>query len=239
MRPLIHATSVAMTSLRREIKGYEAELRDRADDPIIRQRLLPLGGDPEGIQQGFSPLAFARGDWLDQRSLLARLFLFETCSAYEQWTQSIGPHIHAKLRSTPQPKTLQFPETARQLVARLDRVTPTPSTVVAYRKRFAKSADETLANLRPNPELIEQLLLVFRAHKTLRNCLIHIAQTVDTAFENDRKVADKVSPRLIGMAELPRLIPVTAGDGGEVSLRGVIGLTGLVERAARLVDAYL
>lgn len=140
--------------------------------------------------------------------------------------------------SSPTAKTLQSPA-GKSVIAELEQVAGGEPAVPAFRKRFAKSADVPLAALPSNPDLFESLLAVFRAHKELRNCLIHESRVANAPYAKAWTVASAQSAAHIGMAELPGLLPQSSGDPAQVSLRRVLGLAGLVEPAARLVDAYV
>jgi hypothetical protein len=69
--------------------------------------------------------------------------------------------------------------------------------------------------------------------------LIHNANTVNHLYEDAMVEAKSITAAALGVGEIPILIPQAQGDRATVSLRGVIGLTAVVERAARLIDVLM
>jgi len=255
---LAHALSLGLERLRLDAKRLRDPLPpgSKRDGDVLAQL---IGGFPhlEGIQRGFSPDRLIEGDGEGQRQALNQLLLYEVCAAFERWTaemavlmvlpESTLRDLKKNFRGRKVESALQFPESAAVILSGLVKVAPKdqPPGLKPLLKIFKKSiarAKGGQAARYPIPVRFRLLLLghlqIYRAHKELRNCLVHSDLKVSKSFAEARAVLDEIRPSDMGLKELPRLVPMKEGDSATVSLRGVFGLMQIVRRVALIFDGY-
>ncbi len=257
-----HALSLGLERLRHDATTIRATLPSSTQrDNQVLERLRAGFPHSEAVKRGFSPDQLVDGDADQHRQSLNQLLLFEVCAAFERWATDISSVVllpsvvikplrkrfNCKTSEAALEKALQFPDSADVVVAALAKVAPkgTPPGLPPLRQSFrkaiirAKGGDaarfQTTVRFRT---LLRGHLTVYRAHKELRNCLVHSSKHVGDRFATARAAHDGVDAAGIGLKELPKLGPVNAGDAATVSLRGVFGLMQVVRRAAEIIDGY-
>lgn len=254
-----HVLSLGLDRLRRDAEAIRAVMpvTPQRDNAVLKELTAGLA-HAEAIQRGFSPNQLIDGDAGAYDQSLNRLLLFETCAAYERWATEMADvlvlpaGVAQQLKQAPFKcksiaSAMQFPGAAVFLVAALAKVAPKsqPPGLVPLKAHFKRAiirAKGSGAARFRTPvrfrDLLRGYLTIYRAHKELRNGLVHATVKVDAKFEAAREAYDSVKPTNIGMKELPQLVPVKAGDPATVTLRGVFGLMQVVERAATIIDGY-
>ena len=179
--------------------------------------------------------AFLDEDNNFEDSHLALLLLTSSIASYEGYLEEIA-------RITGAPNTsimnLQFPTTTtnagglRGFSKGMGDIARSPNLNMA--KAYA-------GLLRSNPKYslayADDLMLVYRQFKEVRNALIHRSGVANLETEDADIAARSLSPKQIGLRDLPELPAIKSGTMVAFSLRGVIGFTDVLLRLVTTIDA--
>lgn len=202
------------------------------------QKLLQAGGDDRILEALFTMPAMATGQNLRQfaqqsreerEASLAQMWIFNVIGIYEAWADSLPPQDGAL--------GCQFP--SKGYVARATRpgfaevfqaLPVSPVMVRAYRTAIE-------ADPRWSRDRIDDLLVLYRGYKELRNCLAHAGGEVSERAEYWGAEADRLAPDLHTGSAGPVPVPTfTVGQVAHVTMEQVRVLVNILFRISFTVD---
>lgn len=247
-------TAVAMWNLRWQVSGY-IQVRPDADIKTLEGRFAE-GSHVRGANLKRSCLEHT---WEQQQEAFAQVLLVNVFAVYEGWVAEVLSDLNAATKANE--SGLQFP--SRRATPAIPAV-PATATSPAIAAKPAKPANAgaigIVSSLTTNESntlkrscyttlkgssrydyaKLDNQLRCYRYFKELRNALIHASgtasqQTVD-AYDDFRLVATTAD---LGISEVPQHTQVAIGVKPNLSLRGVVGFSGMILRMITTIDAEL
>ena len=229
-------TAAAMWNLRWQVAGY-LQVVPTATVAQLSARFME-GADVHGANLR---RACVDHTWGQQKEIFARFVLANTIAVYEGWIEEVLETLGKNSKSLQ--TALQFPDPVggggaagkngvSAGISALTAIQSTPIRDSFYAglvggKYYAKGA-------------LNEMLRCYRFFKELRNCDMHRGgmadQRVVDAYNQFAPVANTAK---LGVAEVPQHTPPVAGAPLQISLRGVVGFSGLVIKILATLDGEL
>lgn len=226
----VHPTAAAVWNLRWQVQGLvgayptitESELRGR----------FIAGSSINGVNL---KRACIDKSWEAQKEQFAKFLLFEFCSLYEGWCESIIQQAGLSINK----KSLQFPSGSY-------KGKPTGISLVLREVQASISSvfhgciyPSLCSNGKYSPTNLEQLLKCYRYFKELRNYLIHGHEVTTGEFSVAEQDYAALSAADLGLKEKPGFFPYSIGSSCKPELRGVIGFGEVVLKLISTLDIML
>lgn len=222
-----------MWNLRWQVAGY-VQARPAATVEDLEARFV--GGS--SIRGANLRRACVDNSWDTQQEQFAKFLLIDLCAIYEGW---LGAALDAVRGSEADLKDLQFP-TSHTLSgkkvgvsAALGRLHKNESALIVSAlypalRRHAKNSRNKL----------ETILACYRYFKELRNVLIHGGGRASEKLLEAHAVYVSIGAATdLDLKEIPAHHPPVLGFPVKLSLRGVVGFSGLLIRLVTTLDAEL
>jgi hypothetical protein len=224
------AARCAFWNTRASVVGFSS-LAGNAHESVLQGRFV----SGTGLRGANLKRVFVDEDKAFEESHLAFLLLTSSFASYEGYVEEIARITGASDTSS---KKLQWPTsttksgTRRGFLQGLDEVTRSPN-------RDMTKAYATVLQSSPKYALsyADDLMVIYRQFKEVRNALIHRRGVADAKAETADSVARSLSPLRMGMRDLPEMPQVKDGARVTLSLRGVIGFTDVLLRLVTTIDA--
>jgi hypothetical protein len=225
-------TAAGMWNLRWQVAGY-LQVVPHATVAQLRARFTE-GADVQGANLR---RACVDHTWEQQKKSFAGFVLSNTIAIYEGWAEQVLEALGKNTKSFQ--AALQFPHQGRGANA---GVTGAITALTSQQSTPMRDSFHTTLSGGKYYDLgrLNEMLLCYRFFKELRNAEMHrggIAdQRVVDAYAAFLPIA---TPAALGVPEVPAHTVPSLGSAVEVSLRGVVGFSGLVLKIIATIDAEL
>ncbi|MDQ3822069.1 MAG: hypothetical protein M3321_02375 [Actinomycetota bacterium] len=227
----VHATTAALWNTRWQVNGYMAAVPDATRDDLESRFVRGSGVRGVNVKR-----TFAEQSWDEHREKLAQITLVNTVALYEGWLAALAPSFPSGKWAN----ELQFPSkgvhgrAGRGVRDALADMTKTPSSPM-------QTAFTPV--LRAQPQYrgneLDDLLLIYRYFKELRNTLIHNGGVATRQLIDAHAEMTGVTPKSAGLKKMPEHAAPVVGQVTPVSLYGVIGFGAVVFHMVQTIDAEL
>lgn len=227
----VHGVTAALWNTRWHVGGYLAAVPDATREDLESRFVRGSGIHGVDVRR-----TFVEQSWDDHTEELARITLVNTAALYEAWLADIVQPFGSKKFA----KELQFPSkgicgrTSRGVRDALADMTVSTSpamesdVAVVLRKQRSYHVDK-----------LDDLLLVYRYFKELRNSLVHQSGAATPTLVDAYTNIKGLTGADIGSKEFPVHHAPVIDAQTRLSLRGVIGFGGLVYSLVTTIDAVL
>lgn len=233
LNDFVHAASAALWNTRWQVRGYVAAMPSATHDDLQARFVHGSGINGVNIKR-----SFVDRSWEDDQHELALLLLTNVFSLYEGWAAEMSELFGDDDAA----KQLQFPSRhyrtryrrngVRDAIRRMANGGISPAMTTAF--AIPLKADKQYREAE-----LDELLLVYRYFKECRNSYAHANGGATAGVVAAYADLANTTAATLKARELPKMSAPTLGDPVVLSLRGVIGLTGIVYQMVRTIDALL
>ena len=227
----VHATTAALWNTRWQVNGYLDAVPDATRDDLESRFVLGIGVRGVNVKR-----TFAEQSWDNHREELARITLVNTIALYEGWLAALSQSFPGGKRVN----ELQFPSKGVQ--GRKERGV---RDVLADMTKTTSPAMQTgfTAVLRAQAAYrgkeLDDLLLIYRYFKELRNALVHNGGIATQKLVDAYAQMSGVTAKSAGLKKTPEHTPPVLGQETPISLYGVIGFGAVVFHIVQTIDTEL
>lgn len=220
---MVWPIATSLWNMRQIISLEIAEKPEISDADLAEKYSRPAGIHGTSFHRDFLDTT-----WDKQQEQIAWILLNATVSTYEGWLHELKETVFPTMNE----RALQFPDSVLSEVNRLTQPSSNMTSTcfhAAYGSRKHRDYGK-----------IEDLLRCYRVFKEARNCYMHHG-----SFATDRLVdicseyENDITPLLLGFSEIPEFPSPTAGHKIDISLRGVVGFSGVVIKIIVSLDSEL
>lgn len=227
----VHGTTAAIWNTRWQVHGYLDAVPDATADDLEARFARGSGISRVNVRR-----TFAEQSYDEQREELARITLVNTIALYEGWLAALT----SAFPGTKSAIELQFPSkgfkgrTTRGVRDALADMTKTTSPAMA---------SAITPGLRARTEYrgteLDDLLLIYRYFKEVRNALVHAGGYADQKLVDAHTQMVTVTKSSAGLNDIPEHYVPVLGQRTALSLYGVIGFGAVVFHMVATIDAEL
>lgn len=228
----IWPTAAALWNLRWQVQGYRDAVTKATNDELLGRFVTGSGIHGANLLR-----ACVDQTWEDQQAQFASYVLIGVIALYEGWAESVGSRF-------PQPRAnatqLQFPSTGTFGNAQpgigeaLTRMSSQQSPEM--RQIFSRSLT---TSARYMPATIDNLLACYRYFKEMRNSNVHRNGIADQKAADAYTEFASIAHSALGLKAPLESHPVVVGKPVVLTLKGVVGFSGVVLSIVVTVDAML
>jgi hypothetical protein len=220
-------TAAAMWNLRWQVAGYVNVVPDATVEQLRARFTEGANIHGANLKRGC-----IEHTWDEQKDTFARILLINTIALYEGWIEEILQDLGKNTKALQ--KGLQFPG-ASGATSAIANINAIESTILKSSFHPALSSGRYYALSKLN-----EMLLCYRFFKELRNCDMHAGGIADqklvAACAQFQAIA---TPAGLGVSEVPAHTAPALGIPVKISLRGVVGFSGIIFRMLATLDAEL
>jgi hypothetical protein len=228
----VWATAAAMWNLRWQVNGY-IQVVPEASVEQLRARFTE-GADINGAN--FRRACVCK-TWSQQKESFASILLVNSIAVFEGWIDEVLEALGKNIKTIN--TALQFPDSTAKdgkgVAWAIGEITNVECCELkaAFYQTLCKGRYYSRARL-------DAMLLCYRFFKELRNCSMHRSgianQRLVESYQNFFAVATTVR---LGVSEVPKHSVPVINTHTSLSLRGVVGFTGILLKIIATLDAEL
>jgi hypothetical protein len=175
--------------------------------------------------------------WDEQQERFAEFLLTSLFEIYESWAAEMVDDLLPKQVNLV--KQLQFPDDPSEpknginiAIKKLSHP-ESPQMKYLFYKSLTENKNCTLSN-------IDGFLKAYRMFKEIRNCQMHFGGEANQKAEDAYHAFSSIAtPTQLTVKEVPKHYPVIVGQSVKLSLRGVVGFSGIIQKILWTLDAEL
>ena len=216
-------TAAAIWNLRWQVAGY-CTVRPAASVPELQARFI----EGSRIHGANLKRACIETSWDEQTAILAGVLLTNLFAIYEGWAKRI-------VRFLGKPESVAKKLAYYNVSATLQALQSPISDVLE------KTVYPVLTALQGyDLRSVDNHVTAYRYFKEIRNKQLHDHGIADQVCERAYwRFATVANPTALGVVEVPEHVPVVAGQPVQITLRGVVGFSGILRHMIYTIDAEL